>query len=79
MLLVAMQSIHTNGVVQAAPRPSPGSSTPAKAFARGCTMNGREYSMDASTRPENEKARVEPVSVNQKLPSQLLGLNSSSR
>ena len=42
-------------------------------------MKGKEYSVEAMTRPENEKANVEPVIVNQKLPNQLFGLNSKSR
>ena len=51
----------------------------AKAFTRGCTINGSEYSIEAITKPENENAKVEPLTVNQNSPKALFGLNNNSR
>ena len=42
-------------------------------------MKGREYNIEAMTKPENEKAKVLPVIVNQNSPSPLFGLSSSNK
>ena len=42
-------------------------------------MNGNEESIEAMTKPENEKASVEPLKVNQNSPKTLSGLNNNNK
>ena len=53
--------------------------TAAKAVCSGCTMNGREYTTDAITRPENENVKESPVTWTQRDPIAEPGCSTMSR
>ena len=49
--------------------------TAAKAVCSGCTMNGREYTTDATTKPEKENVKESPVAWTQSDPTADPGCN----
>ena len=53
--------------------------TAAKAVSSGCTMKGREYSTEATTRPAKEKVRASPVSCTHRPPRVEVGLKNTRR